>query len=1023
MNTQNNSVTHSKVCLISWNSRGSSTQKLQFAKYLVSPEVVGDKIPILCNQENFILKNNSYRLFQAIPGFQFFINPAVKNVQDCGRPRNGMFICVPDSIRSSVTDVSPGHWRVQAIVIKSNHSRTLIINTYFPTDTRQMHENQQNESDELAETLSNIQNVIRNTECDNVVWAGDINADFRRNTRHCSTVMESVMETNLAVTWDRFHVDFTHTFEREGTTHVSTLDHFFVSENLMSNVIDAGVVHHLDNTSDHEPIFCTFTSITTLQCSAKPAPRQPRPSWQRATEGERESYVYLVDTRLRSVMVPTQVSECRDVHCKDEVHIEALEWYTAEVLEAVQSAAETSLPCPRVGGGTHQHSKISPGFSEKVKPFKETAYFWHSVWKSAGRPINTELHKLMKKTRNRYHMENKKCQKAELTIKKSKLLDACLNGNGDLFREIKAMRKTKPKFADSMDGVTKNIPGHFKEIYKDLYNCVQDADEVSEISNTIEQKIKQADLKDVDKVTPEEVKKAAMKLKPGKADPTFSFSSDCLRSKSRLLPEHTAMMMKAFLIHNHIPQFMLLSTLIPIIKDKLSSFNVSKNYRSVCISSLFLKQLDWIMIHLFGDSLSFHDLQFAYQPDVSATMCSWAVVETVNYFLRNGSEVFGCSMDKSKAFDLCKFSVLFRKMMTKISLIFLRLIIFTYVHQFSNISYNSEVSSSFTISNGVGQGKILAGFAFCFYCFELFDILKNSGFGCHVSGVYAGILGFSDDELLLSPTVSGLQEMIKLTETYCQSHGLKFSTDPDPRRSKTKCISWLHRPRQLPMMRLCNNSLPWVNKILHLGNTITNEVQVMKKDTQIKNARYVAKNIEINQEFHFAAYKTRLEVNAIYNSSWYGSVIWDLFCPAVTRIESSYNRSVKIMMDLPYGTHRSMIEPLSNRRHLKIQLIRRFLKMIEKMKISKKPILRTLLSLTQENTQSSTGRNLRHIMLLTDRNNVSDLVPSDADTIEYFTLEDEDSWKIEMLECMLVEREQGNLGDSDQELFEWLCTD
>ena len=71
-------------------------------------------------------------------------------------------------------------------------------------------------------------------------------------------------------------------------------------------------------------------------------------------------------------------------------------------------------------------------------------------------------------------MEFKKCQRAEATIRKSKLLDACLNGNGELFKEIKAMRRTKSKCADSIDGVKNDIPGHFKGIYSDLYNCVKD---------------------------------------------------------------------------------------------------------------------------------------------------------------------------------------------------------------------------------------------------------------------------------------------------------------------------------------------------------------------------------------------------------------------------------------------------------------------------------------------------------------------------------------------------------------------
>ena len=140
------------VCIVSWNSCGSSQQKMDFLKYLVSPQVIGENIPILCNQENFILKANTYRIFQAIPNFHFFINPAVKDVQDRGRPKNGMFIGIPNSIKSFVTDVSPCHWRVQAVIISSQQSRILLINTYFPFNKR---ENQtdlgDNDNDDLNE--------------------------------------------------------------------------------------------------------------------------------------------------------------------------------------------------------------------------------------------------------------------------------------------------------------------------------------------------------------------------------------------------------------------------------------------------------------------------------------------------------------------------------------------------------------------------------------------------------------------------------------------------------------------------------------------------------------------------------------------------------------------------------------------------------------------------------------------------------------------------------------------------------
>ena len=92
--------------------------------------------------------------------------------------------------------------------------------------------------------------------------------------------------------------------------------------------------------------------------------------------------------------------------------------------------------------------------------------------------------------------------------------------------------------------------------------------------------------------------------------------------------ELLAIIIQCFLIHGHVTIFLLLATLVPIIKDKLGSINSSKNYRSIAISSLILKMFDWIVILLFGETLGLHDLQFAYQP---GKMCTYAVLETTDY--------------------------------------------------------------------------------------------------------------------------------------------------------------------------------------------------------------------------------------------------------------------------------------------------------------------------------------------------------------------------------------------------------
>ena len=149
------------------------------------------------------------------------INPAIKNHISTGRPSNGMFIAFPDSIKNNVTDVSPGFWRVQAVIISFNSSKLLLINSYFPTDPQR--ENL-DESD-LLETLGHIKKVIENNFCDTILWAGDLNSDFSRQSSHTTAVNDALQELGLQSSWDSFHIDYTAEHEILGQSYTSILPH------------------------------------------------------------------------------------------------------------------------------------------------------------------------------------------------------------------------------------------------------------------------------------------------------------------------------------------------------------------------------------------------------------------------------------------------------------------------------------------------------------------------------------------------------------------------------------------------------------------------------------------------------------------------------------------------------------------------------------------------------------------------------------------------------------------------------
>ena len=74
----------------------------------------------------------------------------------------------------------------------------MLLNTYFPTDPRC---NDFVETDLLL-TLSGVKEVIDNHDFDRLVWTGDINADFRSNSKFVRIINEFIYELDISKSWD-----------------------------------------------------------------------------------------------------------------------------------------------------------------------------------------------------------------------------------------------------------------------------------------------------------------------------------------------------------------------------------------------------------------------------------------------------------------------------------------------------------------------------------------------------------------------------------------------------------------------------------------------------------------------------------------------------------------------------------------------------------------------------------------------------------------------------------------------------
>ena len=118
------------------------------------------------------------------------------------------------------------------------------------------------------------------------------------------------------------------------------------------------------------------------------------------------------------------------------------------------------------------------------------------------------------------------------------------------------------------------------------------------------------------------------------------------------------------------------------------------------------------------------------------------------------------------------------------------------------------------------------------------------------------------------------------------THNMKFSTDENPSKSKSKCMFLATRVRKLPPMpvKLYGECLPWVDSALHLGHTLHKSMS-MEQDAKVRRARFNSKSVEIREQFSFA-HPHQVQV---YCSDAYGSPLWRLDSPSATSFFKSWS--------------------------------------------------------------------------------------------------------------------------------------
>ena len=176
--------------------------------------------------------------------------------------------------------------------------------------------------------------------------------------------------------------------------------------------------------------------------------------------------------------------------------------------------------------------------------------------------------------------------------------------------------------------------------------------------------------------------------------------------------------------------------------------------------------------------------------------------------------------------------------------------------------------------------------------------------------MFMGVACYADDVVLIAPCRQAMQMMLDTVEDFAARYNISFSTDPDPRKSKSKCIFVVGKRRGLTKpspLTLCGHNLPWVDGAVHLGHEL-HESGLMDHDVVVKRAQFIDKSVEVRTMFEWAAPAEVLQAMKTYCSDLYGSMLWDLGGDKASQVYSAWDTAFKLSWSCPRWTRTFLLQ-------------------------------------------------------------------------------------------------------------------
>lgn len=836
---------------------------------------------VVALQETWLLPSEVSLLGNVDANFGYFGKSAVDTSVGIlrGRPYGGVALLWRKSVFTSVSVIDTMSDRIAAIKATCADRVLLLFSVYMPTDSP-------NNLNEFCDCLGEIAAIVESVNVEYVYILGDFNAHpgevFNRE------LLSFCEEQNwICADYKKLGMDSkTYTFVSDVYGSRRWLDHCLVTEMAWKSVKKVEVVQDI-YWSDHYPLTFQINLglVRPTDVSLQATKIIDKAVWGERNASQVDRYYSLCMEKLKKIDFPSELGYCCDHFCRDKNHRTIIDNFYNNIVTSLREAAEGSSGFVSEG----KKRRMVIGWNKYVRDAHGDARKAFMNWVWHGKHRNGMLFVEMNEKRKVFKRKLKECQGNEDQIKMNML--ATEHGRKRFQKFWKATQRLNPKptVPVSVDGVSK--PEEIADMFRRHFAVApRQVEEQERVAGGI------MSGKPLN-ISAKEIKVIIKSMTRGKSPGHDGLSIEHFQYAGPHLPRVVSMLYNFCVRHSYLPEDLMRTIVVPIVKSKTGDTSDKDNYRPISLATVAAKVLDCVFERRISGQLRPHHSQFGFRAGLSTETAILALKHTVRYYTNRNTPVYAAFLDLSKAFDLVNYNILWAKLRKKgIPDELVNVLEYWYDNQINQVRWSGALSGGYGLECGVRQGGLTSPALFSLYINQLIEELSSTGVGCSIDGMIVNSISYADDMVLLSPSIDALRRLLGVCEQYATSHGLLYNV----RKSEVMVFRvGSKKPMTIPPVYLYGVALKRVCQFKYLGH-ILNEVLSDDDDMERERRALSVRCNMLARRFARCTAEVKITLFKAYCQTFYTCSLWVTYTQnAYNALRVQYNNAFRVLMGLP----------------------------------------------------------------------------------------------------------------------------